>query len=70
MDEKLMRYIPKRIQPHITDAYKDDDGYWAVCERGWRFANTDCHTAHGNTVAEFKEDILSIVEVNYEDDWD
>lgn len=26
--EELMRYVPKRLRPHVTDAYHDSDGYW------------------------------------------
>ena len=70
MDERVMKYIPKKILPHIVDCSKDSDGYWAGCERGWHFAATDCHTAHGNTVAEFKADIRSITQVDYDSDWD
>lgn len=70
IDERLMRYIPKRIRPMITECYRDSDGYWAACPRGFHFRNTDCHTAHGFTIAEFLADIRSIQEVNYADDWD
>jgi len=68
INPKVARYIPKKVMPHIITCYKDSDGYWAVCEKGWHFDNTECHTAHGTTVAEFKEDVWCINPV--ENDWD
>ena len=44
MDDKLKKYIPKKVLPRLTDYYNDPDGYWAYCERGYHFAATDCHT--------------------------
>ena len=68
MDERLMKYIPKKIQPHIIECESDSDGYWAICETGWHFVSTGCHTAHGYTIAEFRSDVARLVQV--EDDWD
>ena len=67
-EENVARYIPKKVLKHITNCYKDSDGYWAICEKGWHFDNTGCHTAHGETVAEFKEDVWRVIPV--ENDWD
>ena len=67
-DPSVSRYIPKKVLPHITNCYKDSDGYWAICENGWHFLATDCHTAHGTTVQEFREDVRLIEHVT--DDWD
>lgn len=70
MNNRVIKYIPKRVLPLIVDCYKDDDGYWATCVKGWHFANTGCHTAHGETIAEFKDDIRSIMHIGIENDWD
>lgn len=68
LDTTVSRYIPKKVLPHVVDCYKDSDGYWAVCEKGWHFSATECHTAHGTTVQEFRDDVRSIEQV--ENDWD
>jgi len=62
IDPTVMRYIPKKVQPYIMCAEKDIDGYWAYCVPGAKFIATDCHTAHGETVAEFKNDVRWIKE--------
>lgn len=67
-DKSVSRYIPKRVLSHVTNCYKDSDGYWSICEKGWHFSATGCHTAHGTTVQEFREDVRLIEQVA--DDWD
>ena len=67
-DDRVAKYIPKKVLPHIKACWKDSDGYWATCEKGWHFFATECHTAHGETVSEFREDVRLLVQVN--DDWD
>ena len=68
MNPSVARYIPKRVLPHVVTCYRDSDGYWAMCEKGWHFDATDCHTAHGFTLQEFRDDVRRIIPV--ENDWD
>ena len=44
----------------MDEVFKDSDGYWAYTKKGFRFAQTECHTAHGNTQKEILQDIRSM----------
>ena len=44
----------------MDEVFKDSDGYWAYTKKGFRFAETECHTAHGNTQKEILSDIRSM----------
>lgn len=52
--------IPKKYQHGIDEIFKDSDGYWGYTKKGFMFAETECHTAHGNTQQEFLSDIRSL----------
>jgi hypothetical protein len=54
MDEKLLNKVPKKYHPAIKDIYRDEDGYWAYIENGYKIDNyyTE-HTIHEDTLREF-----------------
>lgn len=59
MDNKLLKYVPKRLKNSIQDIYKDDDGYWAIFKNGHE--NPDGgNTANGETIQELKEAMKEI----------
>jgi hypothetical protein len=62
--EKLMRYVPKKLRAHVTDAYHDSDGYWinfddSVDTKYDPFMN--CGTIHEDTIREVRERLAQCV---------
>src|SRR6476661_8235440 len=55
-----MKFVPKKYMENMDEVFKDSDGYWAYTKKGFRFAETECHTAHGNTQKEILSDIRSM----------
>lgn len=53
INDNIMRYVPKRLRPHVTDAFRDSDGYWI-----WFDCRVDtkydpfmsCGTIHEDTI--------------------
>lgn len=39
--------------PHIDEAYRDSDGYWAITKPGYYLTGDGCHSAHEQTAREF-----------------
>lgn len=62
MDKTLLNKIPKKYHPTITDIYKDEDGFWAYIENGYKVKDyyTE-HTIHEDTLTEFKRVFASVV---------
>lgn len=62
MDKTLLNKIPKKYHPAIKDIYKDEDGFWAYIENGYKVKNyyTE-HTIHEDTLTEFKRVLASVV---------
>lgn len=52
--------IPKKYQHMIDEIFHDSDGYWGYTKNGYKFDDTECHTAHGNTQSELLQDIRSL----------
>jgi hypothetical protein len=44
----------------LDEVFKDSDGYWAYTKKGFRFAETESHTAHGSTQKELLSDVRSL----------
>lgn len=42
----LLRRIPARLRPHVTDIYRDSDGLWIEGDRYFWNPCYDCHTVH------------------------
>ena len=59
--------VPVKYQHGIDEIFKDDDGYWAYSKKGYKFDATECHTAHGYTVAETLSDIRSLTTCDCEE---
>ena len=55
--EKLMRYVPKKLRPHVMDAYHDCDGYWVefddLVDVKYDPFQT-CATIHEDTIRELR----------------
>lgn len=53
MDNKLLKYIPKKFIPAIKDIYHDEDGYWIYLNENYHvryyFAE---FTIHEDTIKE------------------
>lgn len=62
MDKTLLNKIPKKYHPAIKDIYKDEDGFWAYIENGYKIKDyyTE-HTIHEDTLTEFKRVFASVV---------
>lgn len=52
--------IARKYEHMIDEVFEDSDGYWAYTKKGYEFADTECHTAHGYTQKEFLQDIRSL----------
>ena len=51
----LLNKIPKKYHVAITSIYKDEDGFWAYIENGYKVKNYYSeHTIHEDTLSEFK----------------
>lgn len=58
----LLNKIPKIYHEAVTSIYKDEDGYWAYIENGYRVENYFSeHTIHEDTLMEFKRIFKYIV---------
>lgn len=63
-DAKIMKYVPKKYHDAIESCEKDGDGYWIYLKDGYNAVATGCHTMHGYTISELREDISQgIIEV-------
>ena len=60
MRNKTSVNVPKKYQFMIDEVYHDSDGYWAYTNKGFRFNDTECHTAHGDTQSQLLQDIRSL----------
>ncbi len=62
MDKTLLNKIPKKYHPAIKDIYRDEDGFWAYIENGYKVKDyyTE-HTIHEDTLTEFKRVFASVV---------
>lgn len=63
----LIRYIPKRLRSHVTDAFHDSDGYWvwfddAVDTKYDPFM--PCGTIHEDTILEVRARLSHCVVVS------
>jgi len=65
MNQKIMNYIPKSKIEAVSDAYKDEDGYWICLNEGWEASRTDsgCRAIHEDTIKELRYQIAGIQRV-------
>ena len=57
-DEKIMKYVPKRLVGAIREAYHDSDGYWIMLEDDYM----DTHM-NGETINQLREDLQNVEKV-------
>ena len=69
MAKAIMDYIPKTKIEAVSDAYKDEDGYWICLNEGWEASRTDsgCRTIHEDTIKDLRYQIAGIQRVTTED---
>ncbi len=62
MNEVITKYIPKGKRAAVSDAWRDDDGYWITLKDGWQAGRFDnhCHVIHEDTIAELRYQIAGI----------
>jgi F0F1-type ATP synthase beta subunit len=60
MDMHLLRYIPKKIRPHVEDVFRDSDGIWVWGDDNFFDPSTGSHTVHVDTIAELRRDISGV----------
>lgn len=61
----IWKYIPKKVQEGVTNAFADSDGYWVLLdyeEGGWVAydGGEDCGIIHDYTLEDLKESIKTI----------
>lgn len=61
MENKTGMKVAKKYQEAIAVIEKDCDGVWAYTKDGYKFASTDCHTAHEFNQKDAYNQIQSIV---------
>lgn len=64
--------VSSQVAALLTDAYRDEDGYWAYLPRGWHFINMECHTAHEWSAKDMRS-VLKFSNIEYvgeDNDWD
>ena len=58
----LLSKIPKKYHEAIKSIYKDEDGFWAYIENGYKIDNYFSeHTIHEDTLTEFKRIFKQVV---------
>lgn len=60
-DTKLLKYVPKKFHPYITDIYRDGDGIWVEGDKHLWNTLYDYHGIHCDTVAELREEIKGLI---------
>lgn len=63
MDDKLLRYIPKKLRPAIKDIYHDEDGYWIYLNEAYHVRNYYAdYTIHEDTIKELLRVVRNYIE--------
>lgn len=62
-DEKIMKYVPKRLVGAIREAYHDSDGYWIMLEDDYMDTHMNAHVIHGETINQLREDLQNVEKV-------
>lgn len=60
MNNQTKIKIPKKYESMLDEVFHDSDGYWAISKKGYRFEQTECHTAHDHTQKFLMEYIRSL----------
>lgn len=67
-DEKIMRYVPKRLKNAVSKAYRDSDGYWIFFKEGYEDTHMNSRTVHGYTIPEIIADMRNVENVKSDTD--
>jgi hypothetical protein len=49
--------LPNKYHKMVREIYFDEDGYWAMSEYGFKFVDSQCHTAHEDK----QNDLLRVI---------
>lgn len=63
----IEKYVPKKHQHKIAEAYKDSEGWWIWLADGFISTSTEGQTIHEYTIADVKKQFKTIVEVEVEE---
>ena len=63
----IAKYVPKKHQHKIAEAYKDSEGWWIWLADGFISTSTEGQTIHEYTIADVKKEFKTIVEVEVEE---
>lgn len=63
-DEKIMKYVPKRLIGAIREAYQDSDGYWIILKDDYMDTHMNAHVIHGYTINELREDLRNVERID------
>ena len=61
MNEKVLKYVPKRLKPYVVGCDHDSDGYWVWFDDNVVNTLYDGATAHEDTIAELKQALKNCV---------
>ena len=63
MDNKLLKYIPKKLHPAIADIFHDEDGYWIFLKQGYHVKDYYADgTIHEDTIKELRRVAVNYIE--------
>ena len=63
-DEKIMKYVPKRLVNAVKQAFHDSDGYWIFLEDDYMDTHMNTHVIHGYTINELREDLQNVERID------
>lgn len=69
-DEKIMKYVPKRLVGAIREAYHDSDGYWIHLEDDYMDTHMNAHVIHGYTINELREDLQNVERIDKDEKYE
>ena len=55
INEKILKYVPIRLKPHVVGCDHDSDGYWIWFDDKVENTLYDGATIHEDTIAEVKQ---------------
>ncbi len=61
MNEKILKYVPRRLKPHVVGCDHDSDGYWVWFDGNVMNTLYDGATVHEDTIAELKQTLKDCV---------
>lgn len=62
-DERIMKYVPKRLKEAVREAYHDSDGYWICLTDDYEDTHMNTHVIHGETIQQLREDLKNVEKI-------